>query len=118
MSRLVHYSFTRARAYQARRVLRGGSYWNNARNCRSAYRNENDPDDQNQNIGFRLAAAHPKAEPLADPALAARDPGRGRPPCLWVLVGGQKSLRNLPKAHLPRRKRSEQVVAQAFQPSK
>ena len=93
------YSFPCARAYQARRALRGGSYWNNARNCRSAYRNENDPDDRNDNIGFRLAAAHPWAEPVADPVLAACGLVRGRPPCLWVLVGGQKSLRTLPEVH-------------------
>ena len=31
---------------------RGGSWNNDARNCRSSYRNNNDPD--NNNIGFRL----------------------------------------------------------------
>lgn len=36
------------------RVLRGGNYWNNARNCRSEYRNNNDPTNRNDNIGFRL----------------------------------------------------------------
>ncbi len=39
------------------RVLRGGSWINNGRNCRSAYRNNNDPSDRNNNIGFRLARA-------------------------------------------------------------
>jgi len=39
------------------RVLRGGSWNNNARNCRSANRNRNNPDDRNNNIGFRLASA-------------------------------------------------------------
>ena len=37
------------------RALRGGSWINNARNARSAYRNENDRDRRNHNIGFRLA---------------------------------------------------------------
>jgi hypothetical protein len=42
------------------RVLRGGSWINNARNARSAYRNHNDPSNHdiiNDNIGFRLARA-------------------------------------------------------------
>jgi hypothetical protein len=39
------------------RVLRGGSWNNNGRNCRSANRNNNEPDNANNNIGFRLARA-------------------------------------------------------------
>jgi hypothetical protein len=41
-------------------VIRGGAWNNNARNCRSANRNWNTPDNRNSNIGFRLAlpAAH------------------------------------------------------------
>ena len=38
------------------RVLRGGSYWDYARGCRSAYRNENDPGNRFRSFGFRLAA--------------------------------------------------------------
>ena len=38
------------------RVLRGGSWNNNAHNCRAANRNHNDPDNRNDNIGFRLAS--------------------------------------------------------------
>jgi hypothetical protein len=38
-------------------VLRGGSWINNGKNCRSAYRNNNDPANRNNNIGFRLARA-------------------------------------------------------------
>jgi len=40
-----------------KRVLRGGSWINNARHVRSANRNANDPDNANNNIGFRLARA-------------------------------------------------------------
>jgi len=35
-------------------VWRGGSYINNRRNARSSYRNNNQPDEQNQNLGFRV----------------------------------------------------------------
>lgn len=40
-----------------KRVLRGGSWINNGRNLRSAYRNANTPDNRNDNIGLRLAGA-------------------------------------------------------------
>ena len=36
------------------RVNRGGSWNNNADNCRSAYRNRNDPSNRNNNLGFRV----------------------------------------------------------------
>ncbi|MBR6060357.1 MAG: SUMF1/EgtB/PvdO family nonheme iron enzyme [Victivallales bacterium] len=39
------------------RVLRGGSWGNSARYCRSAYRNFNDPSYSNCYVGFRLALA-------------------------------------------------------------
>jgi hypothetical protein len=36
--------------------MRGGSWNNNAQNCRSANRNNNTPDNRNNNIGFRLVS--------------------------------------------------------------
>jgi len=48
-------------------LLRGGSWNNNPRNCRSAYRNHNEPDNANNNIGFRVVCLpqHPSpSEPL------------------------------------------------------
>jgi formylglycine-generating enzyme required for sulfatase activity len=36
------------------RVLRGGSWNNDARNCRSANRNNGHPGNRNDNLGFRL----------------------------------------------------------------
>ncbi|MBL0355120.1 MAG: SUMF1/EgtB/PvdO family nonheme iron enzyme [Dechloromonas sp.] len=36
------------------RVLRGGAWNNNPRNCRAANRNDNNPDNRNNNIGFRV----------------------------------------------------------------
>ena len=37
-------------------MLRGGSFNNNAHNVRSAYRNNNNPDNRNNKIGFRVAS--------------------------------------------------------------
>ena len=39
------------------RVNRGGSWNNNARNCRAANRNRNTPSNRNNNLGFRVALA-------------------------------------------------------------
>jgi hypothetical protein len=39
-------------------VLRGGSFNNNQRNARCAYRNNNNPDNRNHNIGFRVVVSH------------------------------------------------------------
>ncbi|MBF0500135.1 MAG: SUMF1/EgtB/PvdO family nonheme iron enzyme [Candidatus Riflebacteria bacterium] len=36
------------------RVYRGGKWNNNANNCRSAYRNRNNPTNRRNNLGFRL----------------------------------------------------------------
>jgi formylglycine-generating enzyme required for sulfatase activity len=40
----------------SRRVLRGGSSGNQTSNVRSAYRNNNQPDNRNNNNGFRVAS--------------------------------------------------------------
>lgn len=37
------------------RVVRGGSWNNNPRNVRTANRNRNNPDNRNNNNGFRIA---------------------------------------------------------------
>ena len=41
------------------RVLRGGSFNNNASNVRSANRNNNQPDNRNNNNGFRVGSTLP-----------------------------------------------------------
>ncbi len=46
-------------AKASNRVIRGGSWNNDPRNCRPANRNRNEPDNRNNNLGFRLAAALP-----------------------------------------------------------
>jgi len=48
-------------------LLRGGSWNNNPRNCRSAYRNHNQPGNANNNVSFRVVCLpqHPLlSEPL------------------------------------------------------
>jgi len=47
-----------------RRVVRGGS-WNNPQdNARAAYRNHNDPDNRNNDIGFRVVCSSHMFTPL------------------------------------------------------
>jgi hypothetical protein len=48
-------------------ALRGGSWNNNARNARAAYRNNNQPDNLNDNNGFRLVVAHASVARPANP---------------------------------------------------
>ena len=38
--------------------MRGGSWNNNRKNARCAYRNRNEPDNFNNNIGFRLVLSN------------------------------------------------------------
>ena len=47
---LVH-----CRSERGHHVWRGGSFNNNRRNARSSYRNNNQPHEQNQILGFQLA---------------------------------------------------------------
>ncbi|MCC6785083.1 MAG: SUMF1/EgtB/PvdO family nonheme iron enzyme [Planctomycetes bacterium] len=68
------------------RVLRGGSYRNEARRCRSANRNRNAPDNARDNYGFRLVLSAPEPaggtraaglQPLSHRPRADRAPGSG-----------------------------------------
>ena len=45
----------RSKAEGSNRVYRGGSWNNNADNCRVANRNNAEPDNRNNNLGFRAA---------------------------------------------------------------
>ena len=45
----------------ARRLLRGGSWYDVPENCRSALRSRNDPDNQLNLIGFRVVCSPPRA---------------------------------------------------------
>jgi hypothetical protein len=63
-------------------LLRGGSWNNNPRNCRSAYRNHNQPDNANNNIGLRVVCLpqHPSpSEPLEGIPAGALEGSRPAP---------------------------------------
>lgn len=61
------------------RVVRGGAWNNNAINARSAARNDNDPDNRNDNIGFRvLCSSHIVCAFLHGALRAAGNAGRPR----------------------------------------
>jgi len=51
-------------------VLRGGSWNNNPDNARCAYRNDNNPDNDNDNNGFRLATRAPRPPEMRRDALS------------------------------------------------
>lgn len=51
--RLAHEGLIQERA----RVLRGGSWNNNRNNARCSYRNRNEPDNFNNNNGFRVVCS-------------------------------------------------------------
>ena len=83
----------------AYRVNRGGSWNNDARNCRSANRDRNEPGYRNNNLGFRVALAPSSRtrrmpfgeqadEPVA-PLGATKDNRSGRP------VGGADARSNV-----------------------
>jgi hypothetical protein len=64
---------------EADRVVRGGSWNNDARNVRAACRNHNDPANRNNNLGFRPARAHEQAGwPVPEQAGFPAFPGHGR----------------------------------------
>ena len=74
-------------------LLRGGSWNNNPRNCRSAYRNHNQPDNANNNVGFRVVCLpqHPsQSEPLEGIPAGAQEGSQTRgsrpaPVISWLL---------------------------------
>ncbi len=62
------------------RVLRGGAYWNEARNLRSANRNRNEPENRNDDIGVRCVRG-PRRQHAASLQVACRTrQGRTRGP--------------------------------------
>lgn len=84
-----------AQAKGQNRVLRGGSWNNNGRNLRSAYRNGNEPDNRNDNIGFRLAqltgyrTQGPAGCPVLNNCSDKKRCGRG---CVSSVADAQRTL--------------------------
>ena len=81
----------------ANRVIRGGSWNENARNVRAAYRNHNDPTDRNDNIGFRCARAHERVggsapEQACFHGVAGGRRGSPKPTAAGVLVGSPEGF--------------------------
>jgi uncharacterized protein (DUF3084 family) len=79
------------------RVIRGGGWNNNARNCRSANRNNNSPGNWNNNLGARLVSTrsageawftdHARVHKALSRPLSCAGQWRGRNP---ALPGGVK----------------------------
>lgn len=46
---------------QAQPVVRGGAWNNQSINARAVNRNRNEPDNHNNNVGFRVVRAHVRA---------------------------------------------------------
>ncbi len=69
------------------RVPRGGAYWNEPRNLRSANRNDDRPENRNDDIGFRCVRG-PRRQHAASLVACRTCQGRLRPviPCPPVLV--------------------------------
>ena len=66
---MVQYNYFggRREASGSNRVMRGGSYNNDAGNCTSSNRNNNAPSNDNNNNGFRLACSAAPQENTAVP---------------------------------------------------
>ena len=67
----------------AHRVVRGGSWNNDAQNVRAAYRNNNEPTNRNNNIGCRFAELTTKP----DGSLLNRPASR---PSFWTTANGSR----------------------------
>jgi hypothetical protein len=98
----------------AARVVRGGSWNNNQMNARCACRNRNDPDNYNNNVGFRVvvsiafptgrqtppstdAGRRPEGRGASPPMRASAARPRSRPP--WGAAAGQIAEVGLAPTH-------------------
>jgi hypothetical protein len=81
------------------RVLRGGSWNNNGRNARCANRNGNEPDNRNQNIGFRFAPAQASQVATHDQMIFLSAASR-RQKANALRQAGRPSAERLPKRRL------------------
>ena len=85
-------------------LLRGGSWNNNPRNCRSAYRNHNQPDNANNNIGFRVVCLPqhpPSTEPLEGIPVGDQEGSRPAPVIDRLRLLIRTAPEGAPPAHGP-----------------
>jgi formylglycine-generating enzyme required for sulfatase activity len=78
----------------AGRVLRGGAFNNNPRNARCSYRNDNEPDNRNNNVGFRLVLATLAAGNVQLPDIGCAEANGGAHP--WPRPAGGRANSNCP----------------------
>ena len=71
-------------------MVRGGSWNNNQRNARCACRNRNDPDNYNNNVGFRVVLSHNFFRTPALRAIAVRLAGQ------WMAAEAKELARSIP----------------------
>ena len=64
-------------------MVRGGSFNNNERNVRAANRNHNDPDNRNNNIGFRVVVSRFSAPESPVGCVALRAEAKNGGVCSW-----------------------------------
>ena len=73
------------------RVNRGGSWNNDARNCTASNRDNNNPDNRNNNLGFRLAASQHCDLPVHNPRRIPARYSRQKMLARLLLVGYSKA---------------------------
>ena len=76
------------------RVIRGGSWNNNAANCRSANRNRNTPDNRNNNVGFRVCFFSSPQYSQKRQCLRTLPPCTGADHCLYPAPGSTRTKRD------------------------
>ncbi|GAB4308460.1 MAG: hypothetical protein Kow0097_09010 [Candidatus Bipolaricaulota bacterium] len=80
-------------------MVRGGGWNNNANNCRGANRNNNSPDNENNNLGFRLLSTPHGKDALSHPRPPV--PRAGGPSCPAIPRRGRAHGCIMPAAGSP-----------------
>ena len=99
----LYWSDDDRRQQNAARVLRGGSWFNSAGDCRSAYRSWFRPGDRYRGVGFRVCLVRGQAcQPDRQAEPAPGDGGRGTRPESDGAGGAGTVMPNLAQAAFPR----------------
>jgi len=83
--------------------MRGGSWDNDAHNCRSANRNNNSSDNRNNNLGFRLASSRQRPDAVRPWIHRQRQGPDHRPGPVPALVGQISPTRRLSVGRMARK---------------